>query len=68
MKKPATIRIGGQVYRALTMLVEEEDAAHRPRRLRVLGDDETVTLKGGEKLKFLIVYVVDAVLRGRLPS
>ena len=66
MKKPITIRIGGQVYRALTMLVEEEDAARRPVKLRVIGDEETVHLKGGEK--FLIVYVVDTVLRGRLPS
>lgn len=53
--KPERIRIAGEWYRATLCQITTSTGGGRPLTLRVLRDDETVELQGGER--FLIVYV-----------
>lgn len=60
-RKPqfVTIPIEGQevIYRAVATRIDEWDEIGRPRTLRVVHDDETIRIQGGDQ--FLIVYMLE---------
>ena len=60
-EKKKKILVGRDVYHACVLQVIEEDPDGSPRVLRVLRDDETVRLEGGEK--FHIVFALPGLSR-----
>ena len=62
-KPPATMHVAVRRYRALVLKVEERDPDGTPRVCRLLRDDESTHLEGGEH--FWIVYAPDGLTQRR---
>jgi len=52
--KPRWIQTGGEKFISTVLQVIEKDELGRPKTFRLLRDDETVNLEGGEQ--FFVVY------------
>lgn len=60
---PNTIEVRGERFTATVLQVMTIEVDGSPRTLKLLHDDETVDVKGGEQ--FFIVYASDALRRRR---
>lgn len=62
-KKPGAIIVNGERYPATVLQAIEHDEDGTPRTFRLLHDDESVHLDGGEK--FWVVFAPPAMSRRR---
>lgn len=61
--RPPRVRIAGEWHRVAVFQVLTRDPNGRPLTLRLLRDDETVRIKGGEE--FILPYVLEDLLNGK---
>lgn len=60
-RKPTTILVGDDKYVATVFKVDEHDPDGVPRKLTMVGDNEEITLEGGEH--FVIMYMLFSMRR-----
>lgn len=60
-KKQDTAKFKGEIYKIVVMHITKKTADGRPREARMVYDDETVDLEGGEE--FMTVFVPAVLLK-----
>jgi len=63
---PRTKTVRGDVYVASVFQILSEDALGRPKDLKMIHEEETVHLDGGEK--FLVSYVLELFTKPHTPA